>query len=72
LIQEWLQNWMRVQGVEFEKNPSSQTFPDIFLDTEDHTKGLLEIKTFDIDRGLGFDLANFDSYFIQSKSILKT
>ncbi|MCU0338328.1 MAG: NgoBV family restriction endonuclease [Spirosomaceae bacterium] len=62
LIQEWLQSWMRVQGISFEENPSSQTFPDIFLDVDDHTKGLLEIKTFDADRGPGFDLANFDSY----------
>lgn len=62
LIQEWLQNWMQAQGIEFEENPSSQTFPDIFLDIENRTKGLLEIKTFDIDRGPGFDLANFDSY----------
>lgn len=62
LIQEWLQNWMRTNGIEFEENPSSQTFPDIFLDIENRTKGLLEIKTFDIDRGPGFDLANFDSY----------
>ncbi|MFN4145132.1 MAG: NgoBV family restriction endonuclease [Runella sp.] len=62
LIQEWLQSWLKSQGISFETNPSSQTFPDIFLDTTNHKRGLLEIKTFDIDRGPGFDLANFDSY----------
>jgi len=32
------------------------------LDKNDLKKNLLEIKTFDYDRGPGFDLANFDSY----------
>ena len=58
LIQEWLKS----EKIDFQENPQSQTFPDIFLDTTDHKKGLLEIKTFDFDRGPGFDLANFDSY----------
>jgi type II restriction enzyme len=62
LIQEWLKEWMKSEKIDFEENPQSQTFPDIFLDTTDHKKGLLEIKTFDFDRGPGFDLANFDSY----------
>ena len=62
LIQEWLKEWMKSEKIDFEENPNSQTFPDIFLDTKDRKKGLLEIKTFDFDRGPGFDLANFDSY----------
>jgi type II restriction enzyme len=62
LIQEWLKEWMKKEGIEFEENINSQTFPDIYLDITDKTKGLLEIKTFDFDRGPGFDLANFDSY----------
>ncbi|MBS1682544.1 MAG: NgoBV family restriction endonuclease [Bacteroidetes bacterium] len=62
LIQEWLKAWMLKEKIVFEENTNTQTFPDIFLNTEDKTKGLLEIKTFDFDRGPGFDLANFDSY----------
>ncbi|SJM94024.1 Type-2 restriction enzyme NlaIV [Crenothrix polyspora] len=62
LIQEWLKEWMRSEKIDFEENPNTQTFPDIFLDMKDRKKGLLEIKTFDFDRGPGFDLANFDSY----------
>jgi hypothetical protein len=62
LIQEWLKEWMKKEKIEFEENTNSQTFPDIFLNVKDKTKGLLEIKTFDFDRGPGFDLANFDSY----------
>ena len=62
LIQEWLKEWMKREDIDFEENPSSQTFPDIYLDKNDLKKNLLEIKTFDYDRGPGFDLANFDSY----------
>ncbi len=62
LIQEWLKEWIKSEKIDFDPNPNSQTFPDIFLDTKNLKKGLLEIKTFDFDRGPGFDLANFDSY----------
>ncbi len=62
LVQEWLKAWMKQEEIDFEENPSSQTFPDLFLDTQDKKKGLLEIKTFDYERGPGFDLANFESY----------
>lgn len=62
LIQEWLKEWMKSEKIDFDANPNSQTFPDIFLDTKNLKQGLLEIKTFDFDRGPGFDLANFDSY----------
>jgi len=62
LLQEWLKAWMTREKIEFEENTNSQTFPDFLLDKKDHKKGLLEVKSFDWDRGPGFDLANFDSY----------
>ena len=62
LIQDWVVQWMKREKISFEVNPSSQTFPDIFLDVKNRKKGLLEIKTFDFERGAGFDLANFESY----------
>lgn len=62
LLQEWLKAWFISSEIDFEENTNSQTFPDFFLDKEDYTKGLLEVKSFDYDRGPGFDLANFDSY----------
>lgn len=62
LLQEWLKSWMKKENIEFEENQNSQTFPDFHLDTKNKKKGLLEVKTFDWDRGPGFDLANFDSY----------
>ncbi|OPB93812.1 hypothetical protein BAS10_12930 [Elizabethkingia meningoseptica] len=62
LLQEWLKHWMMTEGIEFEENPNSQVFPDFHLDKHNKKLGLLEVKTFDWDRGPGFDLANFDSY----------
>ena len=62
MIQEWLKGWMEKEKLSFEVNPSSQTFPDIFLNLTNKKKGLLEIKAFDFKRGAGFDLANFESY----------
>ena len=62
LIQDWLVQWMKREQFSFEQNPSSQTFPDIYLNVDDKKKDLLEIKTFDWKRGAGFDLANFESY----------
>lgn len=62
LLQEWLKEWMRKMDIDFSENINSQTFPDFYLDQKDQTKGLLEVKSFDLKRGPGFDLANFDSY----------
>jgi type II restriction enzyme len=62
LLQEWLKAWLLQSDIDFEENTNSQTFPDFLLDTSDHKMGLLEVKSFDFDRGPGFDLANFDSY----------
>lgn len=62
LLQEWLKAWMRKEKVDFEETTNTQTFPDFNLDKENRKKGLLEVKTFDWNRGPGFDLANFDSY----------
>ncbi|MEN0051062.1 MAG: NgoBV family restriction endonuclease [Bacteroidota bacterium] len=62
LLQEWLKAWMKAQEVDFLETGHSQSFPDFNLDTNNLKKALLEVKTFDFDRGTGFDLANFDAY----------
>lgn len=62
LLQEWLKAWLMVEKVEFEENTNSQVFPDFYLDKHNQKTDLLEVKTFDLKRGPGFDLANFDSY----------
>lgn len=62
LLQEWLKAWFTENSIDFVENVNSQSFPDFLLNPDDFTKGLLEVKSFDFDRGPGFDLANFDSY----------
>lgn len=62
LIQEWIKAWMINENLSFEENINSQLFPDFYLNIENKKTDLLEIKSFDWDRGPGFDLANFDSY----------
>lgn len=62
LLQEWLKAWMMKETIEFEENQNSQVFPDFHLDKLNKKHDLLEVKTFDWNRGPGFDLANFDSY----------
>ncbi len=58
LLQEWLKAWMMSEKIEFEENTNSQVFPDFNLDKHNKKLDLLEVKTFDWDRGPGFDLAN--------------
>lgn len=68
LIQEWLKSWLLSNDIEHQENPNRQAFPDFFLNLENKEEGLLEVKTFDWDRGPGFDIANFDAY---SNSLLE-
>lgn len=62
LLQEWLKAWFKKMGIDFAENTHTQKFPDYYLDTQDKKNGLLEVKSFNWNRGPGFDLANFDSY----------
>lgn len=62
LLQEWLKAWFVKSEIEFLENDNTQTFPDFLLNPDNPKTGLLEVKSFDFDRGPGFDLANFDSY----------
>lgn len=62
IIQEWLEGWLRKNNIAFESNPNTQMPPDIFLDPEDHTKELLEVKAFNYSASPGFDIADFKAY----------
>ena len=62
VLQGWLAEWMKSKGIIFEEPENSQEFPDFFLDPNDKKNNLLEIKTFDDDRGANFDVANFQAY----------
>ena len=62
LLQDWLKAWFIHEDIDFEENENTQKFPDFYLDADNKKTGLLEVKCFDIERGPGFDLANFDAY----------
>lgn len=62
LLQEWLKAWLMKEKIEFVENNNSQVFPDFYLDKHNQKVELLEVKTFNMKKGPGFDLANFDSY----------
>jgi hypothetical protein len=62
LLQEWLENWLVANDVEFGFATNSQDFPDFHLDLTNLEKGLLEVKCFDYDKSANFDVAAFMAY----------
>lgn len=62
IIQEWLQGWLDHKAITYDVNHNTQMPPDFFLNTEDHSKGLLEIKAFNYNASPGFDIADFRMY----------
>lgn len=62
IMQEWLEGWLRHNNVEFASNPNTQMPPDVFLDPDDKTKNLLEVKAFNFRSSPGFDIADFRMY----------
>ena len=46
IIQEWLQGWMDKRGIEYALNDNTQMPPDFFLNPDDKTTDLLEVKAF--------------------------
>lgn len=62
IIQEWLEGWLRKNNIAFESNPNTQMPPDIFLNPENHTIDLLEVKAFNYSASPGFDIADFKAY----------
>lgn len=62
IIQEWLQGWLDARGVEYAPSENTQMPPDFFLNPDDMTKGLLEVKAFNRNASPGFDIADFRMY----------
>lgn len=63
VFQDWLEKWMESKSIKFNKNTNSQDWPDLFLEpSTDNPKGVVEVKTFDVNEGANFDIANFDAY----------
>lgn len=62
IIQEWLQGWMDKRGIEYALNDNTQMPPDFFLNPDDKTTDLLEVKAFNRSASPGFDIADFRMY----------
>ena len=62
IIQEWLQGWLEKRGIEYYPSENTQMPPDFFLNPDDLTKNLLEVKAFNRNAGPGFDIADFRMY----------
>ncbi|MDR3292835.1 MAG: NgoBV family restriction endonuclease [Clostridiales bacterium] len=62
IIQEWLQGWFDKRGIEYASSQNTQMPPDFFLNPDNHTEGLLEVKAFNRSASPGFDIADFRMY----------
>lgn len=62
IIQEWLQGWLEKNKIDFAPSENTQMPPDFFLDPEDRTVNLLEVKAFNRQASPGFDIADFRMY----------
>ncbi len=62
IMQEWLEGWLKANKIEYRLNHNTQMPPDFYLDTENKTKELLEVKAFNYDKSPGFDIADFNAY----------
>lgn len=62
IIQEWLQGWFDKREIEYAPSENTQMPPDFFLDPDDKTKNLLEVKAFNRNSSPGFDIADFRMY----------
>lgn len=62
IIQEWLQGWLDKNNVEYAPSENTQMPPDFFLNPNNKTKDLLEVKAFNRSASPGFDIADFRMY----------
>ncbi|MBD5110986.1 MAG: NgoBV family restriction endonuclease [Ruminococcaceae bacterium] len=62
IIQEWLQGWLDKRGIEYAPSENTQMPPDFFLNPDDKTRDLLEVKAFNRSASPGFDIADFRMY----------
>lgn len=65
IMQEWLQGWLDARGIEYAPSENTQMPPDFFLNPDDKTKNLLEVKAFNRNGSPGFDIADFRMYAIE-------
>lgn len=62
IVQEWLEGWLLAREIEFDPNPNTQMPPDVFLNPDNHTENLLEVKAFNRESSPAFDIADFKAF----------
>lgn len=62
IMQEWVEGWLKNNGIEFSTNTNTQMPPDLYLDPNDKTRNLLEVKAFNYKASPGFDIADFNAF----------
>ncbi len=62
IIQEWVQGWLEKNEIEYAPSENTQMPPDFFLNPDDLTKDLLEVKAFNRSASPAFDIADFRAY----------
>lgn len=62
IMQEWLEGWLKKNGIEYALNDNTQMPPDFYLNPDDRKEGLMEIKAFNYRSSPGFDIADFRMY----------
>lgn len=59
ILQEWLENFLLMNNVQFTKPANTQDWPDLLLLPQNED---LEVKAFNNIKSPSFDIANFDAY----------
>jgi len=62
IMQEWLECWLKKNDVEYAPSNNTQMPPDFFLNPDDLTQDLLEVKAFNYEATPGFDIADFNAF----------
>lgn len=62
IIQEWVQGWLDKNEIDYAPSENSQMPPDFFLNPDDQTKDLLEVKAFNRSATPAFDIADFRAF----------
>ena len=57
-----MKGWLEKNKIDFAPSENTQMPPDFFLDPEDRTVNLLEVKAFNRQASPGFDIADFRMY----------
>lgn len=62
IVQEWLQGWFDKNNIDYSLSENTQMPPDFYLNPDDLTSNLLEVKAFNRSASPGFDIADFRMY----------